>query len=65
MNQLIQLAILIEILGDKPTPEQESNLVSWIIDNIPKAEWGGVLNDLIDYDTAYTDLSMRIGESGM
>lgn len=65
MDQLIQLAILCEVLGENATEEQEQNLVSWIVENIPKASWSGVLNDLTDYDTAYTELSMRCGEEGL
>lgn len=65
MDQKIQLAILCEVLGDSATEEQEQNLVSWIIENIPKASWSGVLNDLTNYNTAYTELSMRCGEVGL
>lgn len=65
MYDLTAFNNICEVLGDNPTTDQEINLVSWIVCNVPKDEWASIRICLVDYDTAYSELSMRIGESGI
>ena len=59
------LSILCE--GAELTDAQSDNLVAWISENIPKAQWDEASTVCILYGckNAYTDLSMRMGECGI
>lgn len=56
---------LIAVLGDNPTEEQQNNLSSWIIENVPKAYWHIAQNMCSDCGDLYTEMSMRRAECGL
>ena len=60
----ILLNAKIEALGNSATNEQVERFVDWIIKNVPQAHWGFAKNEATMIRGAYTELSMRMGESG-
>lgn len=60
----ILLNAKIEALGNSATNEQVDRFVDWVIKNVPKAYWGFAKNEATMIRGAYTELSMRMGESG-
>ncbi len=53
----------IEALGSSATNEQVERFVDWIIKNVPQVYWGFSKNEATMIRGAYTELSMRMGES--
>ena len=59
----ILLNAKIEALGNSATNEQVERFVDWVIKNVPQAYWGFAKNEATTIRGAYTELSMRMGES--
>lgn len=60
----ILLNAQIEALGYDVTDEQSLRFVDWVIQNVPKSYWKLAKNEATKIRGAYTELSMRMGESG-
>ena len=77
MKPLDMLNMRLDALGDTITKAQADNLVEWIVETVPHHEWPAAAESVLmmgiadikpgpnNYDLAFTDLTMRMGEMGI
>jgi hypothetical protein len=65
MKQIQKFMLMVEALGDNPTQEQAERLESWMIDNIPRAQWADAAINAIHIGDIYTNMRERMAECGV
>lgn len=65
MNRFEKFLLMVEALGDKATDEQGDRLLSWVIQNLPRSQWGDAAVNAIGVGDFYTDMRERMGECGV
>ena len=65
MKSLETLKIMCQALGKNPTVEQQEDLTSWIMRNIPQDYLEDAKYIAMNCDNVFTDISMRQGEMGI
>jgi len=60
-----RLETLIIQAGTNATQEQSNAVVTFITSNFPKDQWRGAADKAMDVGSVYTDISERLGESGI
>ncbi len=58
-----QFEVIAQTVGNQPTQDQADRLSAIIVEQLPKAHWEAAA--LICGGDVYTDISMRLGESGI
>lgn len=58
-----QFETIAAIVGNQPSQDQQDRLVGLIVGQLPKNHWEAAA--LICGGDVYTDISMRLGESGI
>lgn len=54
----------VDALGTDPNEEQVQQLVSFVIQNLPKDNWRWAAEIAINLGDFYTEITMRLGEMG-
>jgi len=65
MTQFQKFLLMVEAIGDNATQEQADRLLSWVVHNLPRSQWGDAAVNAIGIGGIYTDLRERMAECGV
>ena len=66
MTNLSEFGLMCRALGSSATEDQVDRLLSWMTENVAQSDWGHCADIALfhNIDDIYTDIRMRMAESG-